>query len=316
MKNLLNVLSLFLILISLCGFYSGPNKNLGGDIDSKLEAICSNRKVMFSSNPYDYIDGNKNYKDIVNLGNNALKYMLTKFKSTKENGLKEYIMAIACSEILKENPSNKKWASGKEWYNNYIKSQASITNEVNTGSKKISLSKAEEIIGIKPLKEVTTDEFWTKLRIQAFEQINKNTIKNSYFIKDNKVLDFDHGYSNIDIKNMCISDLDKDGKPELLYTYNFGSGLCITVFCCYVDGKQISVKFGSIRFCSFKFIKKDMQNVEIGVWWPNIDTDDKNSIPIGKLYIKDNALNIKIYDNISKELKEYIMSKPSASNKN
>lgn len=45
--------------------------------------------------------------------------MLTKFKNDKGNGLREYVMAIACSEILKENTETKNWETGREWYDNY-----------------------------------------------------------------------------------------------------------------------------------------------------------------------------------------------------
>lgn len=47
--------------------------------------------------------------------------MLNKFANSNTNGLKEYIMAIACSEILKENVETKKWETGRSWYDNYIK---------------------------------------------------------------------------------------------------------------------------------------------------------------------------------------------------
>lgn len=91
-------------------------------VDTKLEAIINNPnpKVKLSSNPYDYINGSQEYKDIINLGDEALNYMLSKLKSSSENGLKEYIMACACSEILKESKWN--WSTGKDWYNNYAKS--------------------------------------------------------------------------------------------------------------------------------------------------------------------------------------------------
>ena len=98
-------------------------QDLRATIESKLDAICnnSNPKVQLSSNPYDYTKDSKDLKDIVNLGDDALRYMLTKFENGKENGLKEYVMAIACSEILKENPETKKWASGREWYASFLK---------------------------------------------------------------------------------------------------------------------------------------------------------------------------------------------------
>ena len=91
-------------------------------IDNKLNIICNNPKVIVSSNPYDYTKDSQEYRDIVNSGDSALKYMLTRFENSKENGLREYVMAIACSEILKENNETKKWTTGREWYDNYTKS--------------------------------------------------------------------------------------------------------------------------------------------------------------------------------------------------
>ena len=108
------------LLISFSGCGKDINKEVGTIIDSKLETICSNPKVAASSNPYDYTKDSRDFEDIVKMGDDALNYMLTKFKNSKGNGLKEYVMAIACSKILKENPESKKWATGREWYNNYI----------------------------------------------------------------------------------------------------------------------------------------------------------------------------------------------------
>ena len=88
-------------------------------VDIKLNAIISQKS--FSSNPYDFIKNNKDYMDIVNLGQPALDYMLSKFEQTTDNGLKEYVMAIACSEILGEKPEQKDWSSGREWYQKHLK---------------------------------------------------------------------------------------------------------------------------------------------------------------------------------------------------
>jgi hypothetical protein len=101
------------------------DKTFEQTIDGKLNNITSpkNNNVSLSSNPYDYIkgvDSNKDYKYIVLQGEKSLNYILNKFAVSDKNGLEEYIMAIACSEILQENPASKKWASGREWYDNYI----------------------------------------------------------------------------------------------------------------------------------------------------------------------------------------------------
>ena len=101
----------------------------GQTIKEKLDNIANPRDsiVSLSSNPYDYIEtpnGNEYYKFIVSQGERSLNYMLEKFAGNSDNGLKEYIMAIACSEILGENTDSKDWASGREWYNGYIKSNS------------------------------------------------------------------------------------------------------------------------------------------------------------------------------------------------
>jgi len=95
-------------------------------IEKKLDNITHPKdiKVSLSSNPYDYIksrDSSEDYKYIVSQGEKSLNYMLNKFANSNANGLEEYIMAIACSEILKENIETKKWETGRGWYDNYIK---------------------------------------------------------------------------------------------------------------------------------------------------------------------------------------------------
>ena len=96
--------------------------SFGSNIDKYLDAICNNpKKAMFSS-PYEYIENNKDYSRIIKEGNKALDYILIEFEYTNENGIREYIMAMACCDILKENKKNKEWSTGREWYNGYIKS--------------------------------------------------------------------------------------------------------------------------------------------------------------------------------------------------
>lgn len=107
-----------LILIGLTG--CSLQVDLGNRIDSELDSIVKSSKQALSSNPYDYIKDSKEYKNIVSQGEKGIKEILVKFESSNEDGLKEYIMAAACSEILGENPKEKTWKTGREWYNNYI----------------------------------------------------------------------------------------------------------------------------------------------------------------------------------------------------
>ncbi len=133
-KSVMNVKVLcltFLFVFSLIGCNNTVKKastdiTFEQTIDGKLKNITNSKDytVSLSSNPYDYIkgvDSNKDYKYIVLQGEKALNYMLNKFANSDNNGLEEYIMAIACSEILQENPATKKWTSGRDWYDNHIR---------------------------------------------------------------------------------------------------------------------------------------------------------------------------------------------------
>jgi hypothetical protein len=133
-KRFMNVFVICLAVLFVFSLTGCTDKTFEQTIDGKLSNITNpkDHKVSISSNPYDYIkgvDSNKDYQYIVLQGEKSLDYMLNKFANSDQNGLEEYIMAIACSEILKENPTAKKWATGREWYDNYIK-QVSPKTEV------------------------------------------------------------------------------------------------------------------------------------------------------------------------------------------
>ncbi|MCM3630308.1 hypothetical protein M3194_23535 [Paenibacillus glycanilyticus] len=103
---------------------SQSDKSFEHAIDEKLNDIVhpKDMKVSLSSNPYDYIkgeDSNKDYKYIVEQGEKSLNYMLGEFADGNNDGLREYIMAMACAEILQEDPASKDWSSGRGWYNHY-----------------------------------------------------------------------------------------------------------------------------------------------------------------------------------------------------
>ena len=140
-KRLMNVMVICLAVLfvfSLIGCSNtakkpSTDKAFEQTIDRKLNNITHPKDytVLLSSNPYDYIkgvDSIKDYKYIVLQGENSLNYMLYKFANSDKNGLEEYIMAIACSEILKENTASKNWISGRDWYDNWRKGNSNSKN--------------------------------------------------------------------------------------------------------------------------------------------------------------------------------------------
>lgn len=133
-KRLMNMIFMCLAILFSFSFSGCSNtaqknsqhKTFDQTIQEKLDNITNPKdsKVSLSSNPYDYIkgaDSEADYKYIVSQSDKSLDFMLSKFANSNKDGLEEYIMAIACSEILKENSTSKNWASGREWYENYTK---------------------------------------------------------------------------------------------------------------------------------------------------------------------------------------------------
>lgn len=111
----------FILLLTLVGCKKS-NETKNNIVEKNLSKIIStsNNNVQLASNPYEYISNNKKeYADIIS-SEGALEYMLNEFAKSNEDGLKEYIMALVCCDILGEDVTNKQWNSGREWYTNYL----------------------------------------------------------------------------------------------------------------------------------------------------------------------------------------------------
>lgn len=99
------------------------DSNMNVIMDKVAEMSAKQSPEMMSSNPYDYIKDNSNYEKIVALGLDALPIIKDKLDKTNENGLREYILAIAAEEIAKVDLKNNtyNWINGKEWLNEWNK---------------------------------------------------------------------------------------------------------------------------------------------------------------------------------------------------
>lgn len=91
------------------------------EINTALNTIVNSPSA--SSNPYDYVKTHQTeFNAIVKQGNTSLDYLITEFSKSNSNGLKEYIMALACIEILGKHNKVENWSSGREWYELYLNS--------------------------------------------------------------------------------------------------------------------------------------------------------------------------------------------------
>lgn len=86
-----------------------------------------------SSNPYDYCN-NPGFRKIVAMGPAALKQIENYINRSSENGLTEYMLAIAAEEIaavdLKKQP--EKWINGKKWALNWNKFLRRLPSRVDS----------------------------------------------------------------------------------------------------------------------------------------------------------------------------------------
>jgi hypothetical protein len=102
-----------------------PATSLAEAVHADAEAIASDLasvplEVGLSSNPYDYVPHSPAFKRLVARGAPAVDAIADEIQSSKDNGLKEYLLAIAASEILREPAKDKTWVTGKDWATGYL----------------------------------------------------------------------------------------------------------------------------------------------------------------------------------------------------
>lgn len=132
------------ITVHIGGYLSYSSLGLESEADKQLikvslsdlldEAVA---KDINSSNPYDYIDS-LFFQEIVNFGPKALMSLRDMILSSKEDGLKEYILAIVSEEIARINLKGDSfaWTSAKEycqkWDDYMINLPTSISKIINS----------------------------------------------------------------------------------------------------------------------------------------------------------------------------------------
>jgi len=76
-----------------------------------------------------------------------------------------------------------------------------------------------------PLKDLTTVQIWNLLGVQVFQVSGDIFMYDTFLVKRGRVLPLGTGFGGMGVTSLEVTDLDRDGQPELLYTYSFGSGI-------------------------------------------------------------------------------------------
>ena len=86
------------------------------DVDAAMKSELAGAS---SSNPYDYVGISPAFERLVGRGEPALEAIASEIEASEENGLREYLLAIAGQRILGGDEPNQAWATGKEWASLY-----------------------------------------------------------------------------------------------------------------------------------------------------------------------------------------------------
>lgn len=97
------------------------NSNLSSLMKTIEQMQKSKSELSYSSNPYDYIKNNENYDNIIKVGIKALPDLVDKLKNSPNNGLEEFIVAIAIQEIsqIDLNKGDASCSNAKEYLSEY-----------------------------------------------------------------------------------------------------------------------------------------------------------------------------------------------------
>ncbi len=96
-------------------------KELEEQLMGMVSTIAGNANAAASSNPYDYIEASQDvYNQLLAYGDETVECFAALLRTSKEDGLKEYIMAAACADItgigLKEGEYDPSWwGNSKQW---------------------------------------------------------------------------------------------------------------------------------------------------------------------------------------------------------
>lgn len=159
MKKLLGMLLSMIFVTGLLSvaFTAALSAEIDNNIDSLVQSIDDISMLEpsrhASPNPYDYVQGNASFKNLVALGPDALPIIENKINSSKDDGLKEYLLAIAAEEIARVNLKDSSgtiqpWSTGKEWAKAWRKHLHDVPDKVASvaDSDQIAEAKTAELV--------------------------------------------------------------------------------------------------------------------------------------------------------------------------
>jgi peptidyl-Lys metalloendopeptidase len=122
-----------------------------------------------------------------------------------------------------------------------------------------------------PLEELAIPEAWESLEAQLFRITEGPFVHESFLIRGDSVLSIGEATGGRGLISLEISDLDKDGTAELLFTYAFGSGIHQSRIGMYapVYGPDRTYEAATGYFGDLGLVKEDESTVSVRVVKPD-----------------------------------------------
>lgn len=159
--NTVRQLSFVIAIIVISGLLSSCSK---GQVDVNKQVHSSVNKIQQSidnpassesanSNPYDYVKNNEDFEDIIAIGVAALPELRQLLDNSEQDGLMEYIYAIALEQISKVDMRKETdWSTGKE----FLKTYTTYLKEIPDKVKLIANEPISDTEKVDQLKELGT----------------------------------------------------------------------------------------------------------------------------------------------------------------
>ncbi|MCY3020118.1 MAG: hypothetical protein NTW87_13960 [Planctomycetota bacterium] len=205
--------------------------------------------------------------------------------------------------------------------------KAQVTAGIRKPAERISLPDAEELVRAYifaqkatmnpaaqfPLKEITPADVFAKLNCQVFQVTKGIAMGWTFLIHRGQAHPLGRSFGGWGVMSMCVADLDKDGTPELLYSYSYGSGIHRShVAACRFLAEGVQEAQAPFAYRSDMFVKKaddGTVTVEVGEFSDRLNEWTPDTT-LGKLEMaaKGNtlSLDVKLSENLPEAVRQAI----------
>jgi hypothetical protein len=76
-----------------------------------------------------------------------------------------------------------------------------------------------------PVREMTTPAVWDRLGAQVFKVTGELRQNETFVVRAGRVHRIGKAFGGEGVTSLCVADLDRDGRPELVYAFAWGSGV-------------------------------------------------------------------------------------------